>query len=146
MVFYILLPIGLIFLCIALGVGTYQHRFLSNALVTEGTVIGNVRQGKGYTPEIAFRTQQGKEGMFTPSFSSSPPMYKKGDKMLVAYQGDGENARILSFATRFGLPWVFLCVGLAMIIIAFGFRYGDSLVISRYLNSATLSGGQNHLW
>ena len=135
MVFYILLPIGLILLVTSLGVGTYQHRFISSGTVTEGTVIGNVRLGRGFTPRIAFRTQQGKEGVFEPSFSSSPPMYKQGDKMLVVYQGDGASARILTFATRFGLPWVFLCVGLALIIIAFGFRYGDSLVISRYLNS-----------
>ena len=101
---------------------------------------GNIRQGKGYAPEIAFRTQQGKEGVFVPSFSSNPPMYKQGDKLKVVYQGDGEGARILSFATRFGLAWVFLCVGLALVVIAFGFRYGDSFVISRYLNYVPITG------
>lgn len=138
MVFYILLPIGLLLACISLGLGAYQHVSISHGTVTEGTVVGNVRQGRGYAPRIAFRTQQGQAGSFVPSFSSNPPIYKQGDKMLVVYQGNGQNARLLSFATRFGLPWVFLCVGLAMIIIAFGFRYGDGFVISRYVNSTLL--------
>jgi hypothetical protein len=43
--YYILLPIGLVLIAISVGVGTYQHRFIKHAALTEGTVIGNVRRG-----------------------------------------------------------------------------------------------------
>jgi hypothetical protein len=57
-------------------------------------------------------------------------MYNEGDKVPVAYQG--EDARIFSFGLRFGLPWAFLCVGLAMVVMALGFKYGDSMMNSFY--------------
>ena len=139
--FYIMLPIGLLLVCIALGVATHEHRAILAGTITEGTVVGNfhrspARSGKGgYSPEISFRTTSGRDVVFTPSFSSNPPMYDVGEKVRVVYQGDGASPRILSFATRFGLSWAFLCAGTALVVIAFGFRYGDALLNSYYFGS-----------
>jgi hypothetical protein len=135
-VYYILLPIGLVLLIISLGVGTYQHLSISRGTITEGTVVGNVHQGRGYAPKIEIHTKQGKDIFFSPSFSSNPPIYSQGDKVRVVYHDDGQDARILSFGTRFGLPWVFLCVGIAMIVIAFGFKYGEAFVNHFYASAA----------
>src|SRR5947209_2466533 len=139
LVYYILLPIGLVLIAVSLGIGTYQHLSITRGTVTEGTVIGNVRQGRGYAPRIEIHTKQGKDVLFSPSFSSNPPIYSQGDKVRVVYQDDGTDARILSFGTRFGLAWALLGAGLAMVIIAVGFKYGDSIVISHYIGSAFLS-------
>jgi len=128
--YYILLPIGLLLIAIAVGVGTYQHWFIKHAVLTEGTVIGNVRKNRGYSPKIEIRTNEGKEIIFTPTVSANPPMYNQGDRVPVIYQG--EDARIFSFGFRFGLPWAFLCVGLAMVVIALGFKYGDATMNSFY--------------
>jgi hypothetical protein len=128
--YYILLPIGLLLLAISVGVGTYQHWFIKHSVLTEGRVIGNVRKGRGYSPKIEIRTNEGKEIIFTPAGSSNPPIYNEGDKVPVVYQG--EDARIFSFGFRFGLPWAFLCVGVAMVVIAFGFKYGDWIMNSFY--------------
>jgi hypothetical protein len=135
LVYYILLPIGLVLLVVSLGVGTYQHLSISRGTITEGIVVGNVRQGRGYAPRIELHTKQGKDVLFSPSFSSNPPIYSQGDKVRVVYHDDGQDARLLSFGTRFGLPWVFFCVGLAMIVIAFGFRYGEAIINSLYGSS-----------
>ena len=83
-----------------------------------------------------FRTAQGKEVLFMTSFSSNPPAYNPGDTVRVVYQGDGEDARILSFALRFGLAWALMGAGLALVIIAFGFKYGEDLMSTLYVGSA----------
>ena len=130
--YYILLPIGLLLLAISIGVGAYQHWFIRHGVLTEGTVIGNVKKSSNgrYSPKIQIRTNEGKEIIFVPAISSTPPMYNEGDKVPVVYQG--EDARIFSFGFRFGLAWAFLCVGVAMVVIALGFKYGDWMMHSFY--------------
>jgi len=128
--YYILLPIGLLLLAISIGVGAYQHWFIRHGALTEGTVIGNVRKSRGYSPKIEIRTNEGKEIIFVPTGSSNPPMYNEGDKVPVVYRG--QDARIFSFGFRFGLAWAFLCVGVAMVVIALGFKYGDFMMNSFY--------------
>ena len=134
-VFYILLPIGLLLVVVSLGIGTYEHLSITRGTITDGTVVGNVRRGRGYSPRISFRNAQGRDVVFQPSFSSSPPMYSPGDRMRVVYHGDGADARILSFGTRFGLPWALFGAGLAMVIIAIGFRFGNDFVNSYYTST-----------
>ena len=132
----ILLTVGLALAAGGLAVALNEHYFISRGTVTEGTVAENVRRGKGYTPRITFRTPQGRETSFMPSFTSKPPSYDVGEKVRVVYRGDGEGARILSFALRFGLAWPLICMGLALALLAIGFKYGDSLLVSKYVGSA----------
>lgn len=70
------------------------------------------------------------------TFSSNPPAYNPGDIVRVVYNGDGENPRILSFGLRFGLAWALMGAGLALVIVAFGFKYGDNFVNSLYVGSS----------
>jgi|SRR5438105_12726296 len=143
-VFYILLPIGLLLIVISLGLGSYQHWSISHGNVADGTVVENVPRARGgsprYSPKIEFRTKQGRDVAFMTSFSSNPPTYSKGDKLKVVYDGDGESPRVLSFALRFGVAWALMGAGLALVIVAFGFKYGDALVISHYAGSAVPFG------
>jgi hypothetical protein len=140
--FYIMLPIGLLLIVVSLGIGTYEHRAITRGTVTEGTVVGNIRRSRsgksGYTPEVKFQTRQGKDVVFMPGMSSNPPMYDVGEKLRVVYQGDGEDARILSFGLRFGLAWSLLCAGAALVVIAFGFRYGNDFINTYYVGSASM--------
>jgi hypothetical protein len=142
-VFYILLPIGLLLIVVSLGIGSYQHFTISHGSVADGTVVENVPRGRGnpsYSPRIEFRTKQGRDVSFMTTFSSNPPTYNIGDKVKVVYDDDGEIPRVLSFGLRFGLAWSLLCAGLALVVIAFGFRYGDALVISHYAGPASPFG------
>jgi hypothetical protein len=140
--FYIMLPIGLLLIVISLGIGTYEHRAITNGTVTEGTVVGNYRRARRgtatYSPQVKFQTRQGKDVVFTPGFSSNPPTYDVGEKLRVVYQGDGTDARILTFGMRFGLAWSLLCAGAALVVIAFGFRYGNDFINSYYVGSASM--------
>ena len=137
------MPIGLLLLVVSLGIGSYQHWTISHGSVADGTVVENVSRAKSrgsYSPRIEFRTKQGKDVVFMTTFSSNPPTYTIGDKVKVVYDGDGESPRILSFALRFGLAWALMGAGLALVIIAFGFRYGDALVISHYAGPVSTFG------
>ena len=134
--FSALLAVGLLFVAASLALALNEHRFISRGTITEGTVVENVRKNKGYTPKISFRTTQGKEVAFSPVFNTNPPSYKVGEAVRIVYRGEGEGARILSFGLRFGLAWPLLCFGLAVVLVALGFRYGDALLLSRYAGSA----------
>jgi hypothetical protein len=141
-VFYILLPIGLLLIVVSLGIGSYQHWSISHGNIADGTVVENVPRGRGgsskFSPRVEFRTKQERDVVFMTTFSSNPPAYNIGDKVKVVYDGDGEGPRILSFALRFGLAWALMGAGLALVIIAFGFRYGDGLVNSLYAGSVVM--------
>ena len=142
--FSILLMIGLILVAVSLGLALNEYLFISQGTVADGTVVENVPRGKGgsprYSPKIKFRTAQGKDVFFMTTFSSNPPAYNEGDTVKVVYQDEGEGARILSFALRFAIAWPIMGAGLALIIVAFGFKYGDALLLSRYARNATTFG------
>src|SRR5947199_8327723 len=128
----ILLSLGLLLVFASAALAFNEYWFISHGTVADGTVVENVRQGRGYAPRISFRTYEGKESFLTPAYSSNPPIYDKGDTVKVVYRGQGESARILTFASRFGAAWPIFCAGLALVIVAFGFKYGDALLISHY--------------
>ena len=132
LLFSILVTVGLLLVVAAAALAFNEYWFISHGTVADGTVVENVRQGRGYAPRISFRTREGKEAFFTPAYSSNPPFYSKGDTVKVVYRGQGEAARILTFASRFGLAWPLMCAGLALVIVALGFKYGDALLISRF--------------
>jgi hypothetical protein len=140
--FYILVSIGLVFVFVACGIGAYENASIKSGTIVEGTVVGNVlrsgSKGSSYSPEITFRTKQGRDVRFTTTFSTSPPLYSQGDAVRIVYRGDGQNPRILSFGVRFGVAWSLLCAGVALIVIAYGFRYGESFVNSYYVGSTFL--------
>jgi hypothetical protein len=131
----ILLTVGLLLVVVSLVLAFNEYRFISHGTVADGTVVENVRQGRGYSPRIGFRTNEGKEAFLTPSYSSNPPFYSKGDTVKVVYRGQGEGARILTFASRFGLAWPLMCAGLAFVVLAVGFKYGDAVLISHFAGS-----------
>jgi hypothetical protein len=140
LLFSILLTVGLLLVFASAALAFNEYWFISHGTVADGTVVENVRQGRGYAPRISFRTYEGKESFLTPAYSSNPPIYDKGDTVKVVYRGQGESARILTFASRFGAAWPIFCAGLALVIVAFGFKYGDALLISHYARSAAPFG------
>ncbi|PYS75714.1 MAG: hypothetical protein DMF67_13395 [Acidobacteria bacterium] len=140
LLFSILLTVGLVLVVASVAVGFNEYWFISHGTVADGTVVENVRQGRGYAPRISFRTHEGKEAFFTPVYSSNPPFYDKGDTVKIVYRGQGEGARVLTFASRFGLAWPLMCAGLALVVIALGFKYGDAYLVSHYARSAAPFG------
>ena len=140
LLFSILLTFGLLLVVVSLALAFNEYRFISHGTVADGTVVENVRQGRGYAPRISFMTNDGKESFFTPSYSSNPPFYSTGDRVKVVYAGRGEGARMLTFASRFGLAWPLLCAGLALVVLAVGFKYGDAFIVSHYARNAAPFG------
>ena len=140
LLFSILLTVGLVLVVASVAVGFNEYWFISHGTVADGTVVENVRQGRGYAPRISFRTREGKEAFFTPVYSSNPPFYSKGDTVKVVYRGQGEGARVFTFASRFGLAWPLFCAGLTLVLVALGFKYGDAYLVSHYARSAAPFG------
>ena len=139
----ILLIISIPLIVVSLGIATYQHLTIKQGTTTRGTVIENVPRGKGTgsksSPKIKFTTTTGNEIHFMTTFSSNPPAYNVGEPVTVVYQGDGQDAKILSFAIRFGLAWALMGAAIALIILAMGFKYGDRLVSSIYATAIVTS-------
>lgn len=140
LLFSILVTVGLLLVVVSAALAYNEYWFISHGTVTDGTVVENVRRGRGYSPRISFRTREGKEASFMPSYSSNPPFYSKGDTIRVVYRGQGEGARVLTFGSRFGLAWPLFCAGLALVLVAFGFKYGEALLISRFVPPASTFG------
>jgi len=140
LLFSILFTFGLLLVVASAALAFNEYWFISHGTVADGTVVENVRQGRGYAPRISFRTYEGKEAFLTPVFSSNPPLYHKGDAVKVVYRGQGEGARILTFASRFGAAWPLFCAGLALVVVALGFKYGDAFLISHYARNASTFG------
>src|SRR5438270_11894730 len=96
LLFSILVTVGLLLVVASAALAFNEYWFISHGTVADGTVVENVRQGRGYAPRISFRTNAGEESSFTPAFSSNPPMYDEGDTVKIVYRGRGEGARILT--------------------------------------------------
>jgi hypothetical protein len=138
--FSILVTVGLVLVVVSAALAFNEYWFISHGTVTDGTVVENVRQGRGYTPRISFRTYEGKEVFFRPSYSSNPPFYSKGDTVKLVYRGQGEGARMLTFGSRFGLAWPLFCAGLALVVVALGFKFGDAYFVSHFARNAAPFG------
>jgi hypothetical protein len=121
---------------VSLGLAVYQHWSIKQGTLASGTVIENVSRGKTgtlkYSPKIKFTTKTGNEIHFMTTFASNPPAYNVGDPVTVVYQGDGQDARILSFAIRYGLAWSLMGAAIALIVLAIGFKYGDQFMTFLY--------------
>jgi hypothetical protein len=114
--------------------------FLSEAVITEGTVLELVESRSSdsitYRPVVQFTNESGQLVSFTSSTSSNPPSYSPGQQVEVLYQpGERNSPRINSFfslwgaeAILAGIGVVFLLAGVILMFVPeFRRRKGESL-------------------
>jgi hypothetical protein len=103
---YISLGLGVLLLFISLVLWNKTRLFVARATTAQGVVtdLVVVRDKDGgsdtYKPEVKFSTGDGKEIVFTSSFSSRPPAYDVGETVPVLYlPRQPQEARINGFGS-----------------------------------------------
>jgi hypothetical protein len=91
------------------------------------------RNRSAYTPRVQYAANDGSQHEFVRGYSSRPPDFVVGQKVMVAYDPESYDGRILTFGQRFGLASIFLIVGLGMILLATTFIVGNQVVPRIYL-------------
>lgn len=134
----ILLIIGCLILALGVFLGIREHLWLKQANTADGKVVELIRsrgsKGKtNYKPRVTYRTPDGQEHTFTRGYASSPPGFKVGEKVLVAYHPSTNEGRILSFGQRFGAALIIAALGCAFTITVLGYKLGGKLVPEIYI-------------
>lgn len=98
--------LGIGFITAGLALTASEHVWLRQAHIAHGTVAELVptRSGhrRSYIPRVHFRAADGTEHEFRRSYGSRPAGFVVGERVLVAYNPQTYEGRILSFAQRFG--------------------------------------------
>ena len=92
--------------------------------------------GTNYTPRVRFTAHDGSTHEFLGSSSSGATRYFVGQNMLVAYNANSYEGRVLTFGQRFGFPSFVIVFGLAVILLATTFRVGRECVPRIYLEQS----------
>ena len=132
--------VGVLLLITGIVLSVRQHRWLAQAGISKGVVIEMVasRGSKGrtsYTPKVEFVSAGGHKHQFTRGYSSSPPDFRTGESVWVAYDRTTNAGRILTFGQRFGFPLILFSIGIMLIMLGAGFHLGKKWVPALYLPS-----------
>lgn len=124
---YLFSGVGLAMIFGAFFMYSKTQNFLSEAIITEGTVthlvLSNSSDSSTYWPVVVFKTQNGELVEFTSSVGSNPPSYTQGEIVEVYYlESFPENAKIRSFFSLWGgttivggLGTIFFTIGFIII-------------------------------
>jgi hypothetical protein len=135
--YMITLIIGCCLLSLAVFLAIREHLWLKGASIADGTVIELIasRGSKGgttYRPRVSYKTRDGREATFTRGYASSPPGFRVGEKVAVAYHPEDEKARILTFGQRFGFALILGIAGGALVFGTIGYKLGNKVVLAIY--------------
>ena len=127
--------------CIAVVMALGQHLWLRKAEITDGVVTELVasRTSKGGTvhrPTVAYRTFAGESREITNATASSPPSFEVGEAVKVAYDPGSDDARILTFARRFGVSAALAGIAIGLMVTLGIFQAGEKMVPGIYLEKA----------
>ena len=131
----LLIGAGFIFVATLLALRT--HLWLAKAQFTNGEVVQMipVRGNKSttYKPRVRYTTMDGVQREFVRGYSSSPPDFTVGEKVVVAHHPETGEGRIVAFGQRFGVAWILAWIGLSLATLSLGFVIGRQLVPRIYL-------------
>lgn len=122
---YVFTVIGLAMFVGAFFMYSNTQNFLSEAIVTKGSVTQLIRSRSSdsttYRPVVEFKTQNDRVVEFTSSTGSNPPSYSQGDVVEVLYQEDSPHeAKINGFFSLWGGTAILGGLGSVFFIIGFG--------------------------
>ena len=119
----VFVSIAVLLVAVCAGTIWYCQSFAARALRAEGTVVDLAhrtsttkvveRRPSSVTyssstvshPVVWYRTAQGLEIQFTSTWGNQPPLYRKGDRVIVLYDpGSPEAAGIENFVSLWGAP------------------------------------------
>jgi hypothetical protein len=84
--------------------------------------------GTTYAPKVRFITALGQSVEFVASMSSSPPDFRVGEQVRVAYSMDRTEYSIFTFGQCYGVSLFATVVSAAAFVIALTLLYGDEIL------------------
>jgi hypothetical protein len=132
------LIIGAVFLFVATILALRTHLWLSTAQFTEGEVVEMIatrsKKSMTYKPRVRYTTMDGERHEFVRGYSTSPPDFTVGEKVVVGYHAQSGEGRIVAFGQRFGVAWILAWIGLSLATLSIGFTLGRQIVPQIYLH------------
>jgi hypothetical protein len=118
----------------------WNWRSIGGKEITNGKVIElvptNSDDGISYKVAAVFKDRNGMDWRYLSAWSTSPPAHNMGDSIRIVYEADNPtNNSSLSFGTRFGVAWIVFVVGAAILLIIYGWQFGDSYLLLRFPNT-----------
>lgn len=120
----------------ALLIGGFLWFWNSESLIlfgnkTEGTVVQNISQGRGYAADIVFYSSPERVEHFVTTSSYNPPLYAPGERVTVYFDvKNPERATVGSFFGSLFGPLMVIVAGIVNLFLA-GIRYRRQLSSSR---------------
>jgi hypothetical protein len=128
--------VGISFVLAAVFLAVREHRWIRQADVRPGVVVEIVERrdsdGATYAPHVRFETRHGSAREFTSDVSSSRPAFRVGDSVLVGHELTSEDARILTFAQRFGVASILASLGMGLLFLTACFVLGNAWFLARH--------------
>jgi hypothetical protein len=132
------LLIGVGFILVAALLALRTHLWLAKAQFTEGEVVQMIatrsKKSMVYKPRVRYTTMDGQQREFVRGYSSSPPDFTVGEKVIVGHNPQTGEGRIVAFGQRFGLAWVLAWFGISLATLSIGFAIGRQIVPRIYLH------------
>ena len=121
--------------------GLSQNAWLRSARMADGKVIELIEKsggegGRTYAPKVRFTTLSGQSVEFVASMSSSPPSFRVGERVRVAYLLDRTEYSIFTLGQCYGVSVFVTVLSAAAFLIALIFLYGDEIM--NYLHPAQI--------
>ncbi|MGH8027712.1 MAG: DUF3592 domain-containing protein [Pseudoxanthomonas sp.] len=117
-----------------------QWRWMAGKEITTGVVTELIlktdSEGDTYTVAASFKDREGDDWRYVAGMSSDPPTHQVGEAIRIMYErGNPQNNYAMSFGPRLGVGWTTIGLGLAMLIIVYGWQIGDYYLLSRFPNT-----------
>lgn len=115
------------------------HGRVKGKPVIDGEVLDliPVRGSKGgtsYKLHVGYQDPAGNPGELTTGWAQNPPAAQAGDRVKLAWMGPGERPVLLLFGSLFGVGFVLMVIGGALLALGAGFGYGPELIRRLYLS------------
>ena len=114
--------------------GKVNGRPVIGGEVTELIPVRGSKGGTSYKLRVAYQDPGGNPGTLITGWAQNPPAAKQGERVKLAWTGPGEPPVLLLFSSLFGVGWVLVMAGFAMMAIGAGFAYGPEVIRRLYLS------------
>jgi len=135
---------GLLFVCIGIGVNLYTAQFAKTARSAEGTVIDLERSTSdtAWCPVIEFTDHRGKAYIVQLSTCSSPPRYRVGEGVEVLYAEDNPKNAKINDGSMYWFGYIFAGAGGVFAVLGglwLAFLFARKHLRKKARNAATVS-------
>jgi len=145
MKWYVALVVGVAMAIIGLMLAKNNYQWLRQARTATGTVIELIAHesrdhdhavNTTYAPRVRYTARDGTQHELQSNIASSPPGYRVGETIRVAYHEGSYEGLILTFGQCFGFAASLIIIGAGCAVLSLIFLIGQQIVPRVYLQKA----------